>query len=439
MQTQRFTRRSFLKSVGLASVGLAMSSCIAPTAAPSGTGMGTPAPEQATIRVLFHSDRFLDYLNAYSDRFRATHAGVTVDVQIAPATEFPQKILTSIAAGAPPDLFRTVNVENFAQFFHNDIMLPLDDYIERDHYDEYLAKFLPGSIETGQLGGKQYSIPWGAHPSSLYLFYNKTALSAKGFTLDNPDWTWAEYSEIAQTMADPENDVFGTWIRANFEGFMVGTRSMGGDLIDDTGTKSLLATDEARRFWQLIYDMINVYDAAPQPTDVTDWRSPFAAGKIMMANDNGYRESFLRGMAMEFEFDVFVIPNEGSLPRGGLICNFLPIAAASKHPDLAWEWYKGFLTTEESTKRSVETNTVPLPTEAVLLADVVSPYYEFYVRQWIDNPPLPAPTAANGRSSEVFSTLQSSMEAAWLKSEPLETVITRVDGEVQAILDREPA
>jgi hypothetical protein len=88
-----------------------------------------------------------------------------------------------------------------------------------------------------------------------------------------------------------------------------------------------------------------------------------------------------------------------------------------------------------------EARFIPLPTEAALLAPeaIVSPQYEFYVRQWLENPPLPAPTAANGRSSEVFSTLQSGLESAWLQTEPLEAAIERIDREVQDILDRDPA
>ena len=66
---------------------------------------------------------------------------------------------------------------------------------------------------------------------------------------------------------------------------------------------------------------------------------------------------------------------------------------------------------------------------------MVSHQYEFYVRQWINEPPLPAPTAGNGRTSDVFSTLQRGMEAAWLATEPLTDVVNSVDKEIQDILD----
>ncbi|MEZ4865042.1 MAG: substrate-binding domain-containing protein [Caldilineaceae bacterium] len=444
MMNQPLSRRHFLQAAGLVGLGVTVAACT-PAVAPASPGSGAAAPAAAAdhLQILWVSQTALvEYFQKYADEtFGPAHNGATVEIEVAPNQEFPQKILAGIAAGAPPDIFRSVNVENFAQFALSDVTLALDDLIARDNYGEYLDTFLPGSLETFQLRGKQYGIPFGAHPSSQYLFYNKTHLTEQGITLDNPDWTWEEYADVVRKVADPDNQVFGAWIRANFEGYMCGVRSMGGDLIDEEGTKSLINTEEAWRFWNLMYALIAEEGVAAQPTEVTDWKPPFAEGKIMLANDNGYRESFLREMVTTFEFDTFLIPNEGDKPRGGLIADTPAIAAASGQVDLAWAWVKGLLETEQGVRRVQEARYIPLPTEAALLdpAALVSPQYEFYVRQWIANPPLPAPSAANGRSSEVFAALQSGLEAAWLKTEALATVIEQVDREVQTILDKDPA
>lgn len=441
---QSVSRRQFLKTAGVVALGATVAACTPPIA-PSTTGSEANAPgaSPGQLRILWVSQTALvEYFQKYADEtFGPANNGATVEIEVAPNQEFPQKILAGIAAGAPPDVFRSVNVENFAQFALSDVTLALDDLIARDNYGDYLATFLPGSLETFQLRGKQYGIPFGAHPSSQYLFYNKTHLNEQGITLDNPDWTWEEYADVVRSVADPDNQVFGAWIRANFEGYMCGVRSMGGDLIDAEGIKSLIASDEAWRFWNLMYALIAEEGVAAQPTEVTDWKPPFAEGKIMLANDNGYRESFLREMVTDFEFDTFLIPNEGDKPRGGLVADSAAIVASSPAVDLAWEWVKGILTTEQGVRRVQEARFIPLPTEAALLAPeaMVSPQYEFYVRQWIEHPPLSAPSAANGRSSEVFAALQSGLEAAWLKTEPLATVIEQVDREVQTILDKDPA
>ncbi len=444
MGREAMSRRQFLKVLAVSAAGTALAACVAPAApAPATEGGSVPAAAAGALRILWVSQTALiDYFKSYSaDVFGPANDGATVEVEEAPKEEFAQKILSGIAAGAPPDLFRQVNVENFAQFALTDITLPLDDLIARDNYQDYLSTFLPGSLSTFQLNGKQYGIPFGAHPSSQYLFYNKTALNAKGITLDNPDWTWDEFADAVRTTADPANQVFGAWIRANFEGYMCGVRAMGGDLISEDGTKSLITSDEAFRFWNLMHALVTEEGVAAQPTEVTDWKPPFAEGKIMMANDNGYRESFLRETVKDFEFDTFLIPNEGDKPRGGLVGDSAAIVAASAHVDLAWAWVKGTLETDQGVRRVQEARYIPLPTEAALLAPeaMVSPQYEFYVHQWISAPPLPAPTAANGRSSEVFATLQSGLEAAWLGTQPLDSTVAQVDQEIQTILDKDPA
>ena len=442
---KRLSRRDFLRNASLTGLSLALAGCVVQAPAQVSTeaevqDVGPSADEPVTLRALWVSQTALvEYFENYTqDTFSEANNGSTVEFELAPVEEFPQKILSGIASGNPPDIFRAVNVQNFAQFALNDVILPLDELIAGDNYQAYLDTFIPGSLETFNINGTQYGIPFGAHPSSQYLFYNKTAFDENGITLDDRSWTWAEYAEVAKQMADPENQVFGAWIRANFEGYMVGVRSMGGDLISEDGTKSLVASEEAWRFWQLVHDLINVDGVVPQPTDVDDWKPPFAASKIMMANDNGYRESFLRELVEDFEFDTFLVPNEGDKPRGGLVADTTAIASASENSEVAWAWIKGILETEQGIRRVQEARFIPLPTEAALLAPeaMVSPQYEFYVRQWIENPPLPAPTPANGRATEMFNTLQSGLEAAWLQTEPLEVVIERVDQEIQAILDK---
>ncbi len=437
------TRRGFLRAVGLVSGGLALAACTAVPAAPQAdTDDAAAMAEPITLAALWVSQTALvAYFEDYSANiFSPNNNGAQVEFTLAPANEFPQKILSGMAAGSPPDLFRVVNVAYFAQMASNDTILALDGLIDRDDYQSYLDTFIPGSVETFAYEGVQYGIPFGAHPSSQYLFYNKTVLNDKGIVLDNPDWSWSDYTETAKAVTDPDNAVFGSWVRANFEGYMAGVRSMGGDLMSEDGTRSLINSDEAWEFWNLLYALINEHKTTVQPTDIRDWKPPFAEQKIMMANDNGYRESFLREMVQDFEFDTFLIPNMGDKPRGGLVGDISAISAASAHQDLAWEWVKGTLTTEEGIKRVQNARFIPLPTEAALLHPdaMVSPQYEFYVQQWIKEPPLAAPTAGNGRTSDVFSTLQRGMEAAWLATEPLTDVVNNVHNEIQDILDLPP-
>jgi ABC-type glycerol-3-phosphate transport system substrate-binding protein len=455
------TRRHFVAGAGVAAAGVLLGACqpkvvevtkeVPKEVTKVVEKLVTPVPSTAVpakadvgpLRIMWNGQTALvKYFEQYSaDVFGPKNNGAKVNIEVTPDAEFSQKLLAGVAAGNPPDIFREVNYLGFTHYCIEGVILALDDLIARDGFEKHLATFLPGALDAGKFKSKQYCIPFGGHPSSYFLFFNKTALGKKGIKLEDKKWTWSEYVQVAQTMADAPNKVYGSWVRLNTEGFLVGLRSLGSDLIDETGAKCLVGAEQSRPFFDMVYKLITEYKVTPTPTDVGDWKPPFAAGKIMMANDNGYRESFLRETVKEFEFDTFLTPNEGKKPRGCFVCDFSAITSFSKHRDLAWEWAKGILQVEEGIKRVKDARHIPLPTEAALLpkGETLSPQYEFYVKQWIAEPPLPFPNPANGRTTEVTSILENRFQAAWLKTEPLDTVIKKVQEEIQKVLDAKSA
>ena len=403
----------------------------------------TPPPvDTGPLKIMWVAQvALVENFQKYSEEvFGPANNGAKVEFIIVPGGEFGQKLLSGIAAGDPPDMFRSVNHMEFSQFAGGGVLFPLDDLIDRDGYQEHLDRFLPYSLETGQFNGKQYGIPLGAHPGPWYLFHNKTALAEKGFEINDFDWTWNDYAQIAREMTDPENDIYGSWLRCNQAGYVVGVRSMGGDIIDATGTKSLVASEAARRWWEFQYKCYREWECT-MPCNLGNWRGVFPAGKVVMASDNGYRESFLRETVEDFEWDVFVTPNEGDLPRGSLNADHCPITSASNHIDLAWEWLKGSLTVEQGILRVQNAQWIPLPIPEALLPEQfeVSPQYEFYIRQWMADPPVPMRLPANGRSAELYhSIVQYGFDPAWVGSEPLDEVIESIDEQVQNLLDKPP-
>jgi maltose-binding protein MalE len=449
------SRRRFLRSAAVLAAGAVVAACGAtPTPAPQPTkpaaaAATAPAAVPATavdtgpLRILWAAQvALVKYFENYTTTvFGPKNNGAKVSIEQVPATaEFAQKLLSGVAAGNPPDIFREVNYQNFVMYSNQGIIMPLDDLIARDGMSKFLGEFLPGSLDMGKFKGKQYCITFGAHPSSRFVFHNKTALAKKGIQLTDRAWKWADYQSYVKTMSDPANKVYGSWLRLNTEGIVVGLRSLGTDVIDSAGTKALINSPEARPFFQMAYNLITADKATPPPTEITDWKPPFAAQKIIMANDNGYRESFLRDMVKDFEWDTFVTPNEGSKPRGVYVGDFAAITTFSKHKELAWQWAKGLLDIAEGVKRVKEAQHIPLPHPQALLppTETFSPQYTFYIKDWIAEPPLPFPNPANGRTTEMTALLDTGFDAAWLKSDTLDNVLKKVNDSIQAVLDKPP-
>lgn len=441
------SRRQFLlrASVGLAGLALAACQPTSPVEEEEGEP-SAPEPEVDTgpLTIMWVSQvALVENFQTYTEEvFRPANNNAEVEFIIVPGGEFPQKLLSGIAAGNPPDIFRTVSVNLFHQYASGNVLMPLDELIARDDFGDYLDEFIEGSLDAGRVEGQQFGIPFGAHPSSQYLFHNVDALADKGIVLGDRDWTWADYADVAAETTDPDNDVYGAWLRANMEGWICGLRSMGGDVLDPSGTESLLDSDVAKRWFGFVSQLLHEDEVLFPPLE-GDWKSPFAAGNIIMANDNGYRESFLMEMVEDFEWDTFLIPNEGDQNRGVLVCDFNGITRTSEHVDLAWEWVKGVLSVEQGISRVEEARFIPLPHPDALLpaGETLRPQYEFYVRQWIEHPPEPIRQPANGRTAEVYGQLvQNAFAPALVKGdpEPWEQVLASMHEELQAILDKDP-
>ncbi|WP_409343878.1 ABC transporter substrate-binding protein [Paenibacillus sp. MBLB4367] len=126
--------------------------------------------------------------------FNKQYPHIKVEYEVLSWAEGPKKFDVALNAGDPPDLyFSAVN----GQYVDTGLLLPLDSHMTK----EIKADFVPGALETMQLGGKQYGIPlyqalwgWGA---------NKRILTEAGVDykkIQEQGWTWSEFTEIAKKL-----------------------------------------------------------------------------------------------------------------------------------------------------------------------------------------------------------------------------------------------
>lgn len=126
--------------------------------------------------------------------FNKQYPHIKVEYEVLSWAEGPKKFDVALNAGDPPDMyFSAVN----GQYVDTGLVLDLDSYMTKEMKDD----FLPGTLETMQLSGKQYGIPlyqslwgWGA---------NKRILTEAGVDykkIQEQGWTWTEFMEIAKKL-----------------------------------------------------------------------------------------------------------------------------------------------------------------------------------------------------------------------------------------------
>lgn len=123
--------------------------------------------------------------------FNKEHPNITVKTEVLSWAEGPKKFDVALNAGNPPDLyFHSVD----GTYVNTGLALELDSYLTPEIKDDYL----PGTLELGQIQGKQYGLP-------LYQFQwawggNKRILEEAGIdwqSIQANGWTWTEFKEAA--------------------------------------------------------------------------------------------------------------------------------------------------------------------------------------------------------------------------------------------------
>ena len=163
---------------------------------------------------------------------------------------------TWAAANTLPDIIYTHGRYAFPWNFEG-IMVPTQEFIDADA--EFDVKGIWNeALRLYQLDGKQYSIPYDHGP--IIMGYNKDLFDAAGVAYPAEDWTWDNFLETAQKLTKENqwgyggyyNTVFGL---GNEQGIaLVGP--WGGEVLDETETKILLDTPEAKAAMQWWADLI---------------------------------------------------------------------------------------------------------------------------------------------------------------------------------------
>ncbi|HZS34224.1 MAG TPA: sugar ABC transporter substrate-binding protein [Methylomirabilota bacterium] len=182
------TRRSFTRQAVL---GLGAATAAARPRA-------TPAQEKVTLKwqsVARGEPRRQAALLAIQ-RLEQTNPNVTVEFIETPFDQFFQKLSVAFAAGSGVDVL-DVDSPLVASYVHQDVLLPLDEAIDRKDWEDFLDQ----ERQIATVGGKIMTIPWSS--SSQAVFYNVEMLREAGIAPPStPDrrWTWAQLLDAARKL-----------------------------------------------------------------------------------------------------------------------------------------------------------------------------------------------------------------------------------------------
>ena len=195
---------------------------------------------------------------AVIERFNELYKG-EIEVTIGPPIP-PQDLLVRVVAGGAPDVVKFDRF-NIAEWAHEGLLYPLDDYIVRDGIDP--ADFFPAAWNEQVYRGKTYGLPWNIDVR-VYL-YNKEAFADSGLDPEAPPRTWRELDHYAQALDRRSIDAFqrigfaagvGNWY---YLGWLF---TAGGEVVDPEDRRVMWDSEEGIRAAEYVYDFAQRYGGA---------------------------------------------------------------------------------------------------------------------------------------------------------------------------------
>ena len=264
-------------------------------------------------------DTDTEWTQAMMDQFTEKHPGVSFTYEAIPWDNWQAVISTSIAAGAPPDVFA---FGSWLAGNYLDHLWPIDDFLTEEDWED----FIPAAMAGGYFDGQHYVWPW--MNQGVNLVVNVDIANERGVTLpDNPagDWTMAEFLEAAQLMTfvnDNGDQVFGGFALYGLDpsinwGMTSVVGNFGGSVFDDDLMYMNMNTPEtiAALHWMLkLQDELQVVPPGGAGLTIDQTREMFIMQRTAMQINSGDFAMWL-GMAMDdgiidepFEFQYVQFP-----------------------------------------------------------------------------------------------------------------------------------
>ena len=273
----------------------------------------------------------------------------------------PQKLMTSIVGGTPPDL---ISQDRFTigDWASRDAFQPLDRFLEADKATKNPLRaenFYPAACKEASYQGHVYGIPTGIDDRAL--FYNRKLFRQAGLDPDKPPRTWEELQVVAKKLTKTRKD--GSFEQIGFipnwgnSWLYLYSWQNGGEFMSDDGRTCTLdapANVGALKYMADFYDMLGGYDKVNifQSGFQANEQDPFYTGKIGMVINGSWNLNNIARYAPDLDFAVAPAPVpaarlaqkgrfKGQDPfitwSGGFS---LAIPSGARHPNQAWRFIK---------------------------------------------------------------------------------------------------
>ncbi len=342
MERQGATRRTFVLA-GATLAGAALAACggQAPGGSPAGGAKPVKFPDTLYVTTINNFTTNDPAFLAVADEFMKQR---NVKIEFTPGNT--QEVITKIAGGTPPDVFRR-DAAAFHQLVSEGGLRDLNSYFQAAK-DVKIGDYYPHLIKGQTFQGKLVAVPEDFQPASV-LYYNKSLLDKAGEKPPTQDMPWPQFLELARRLTKGGGDVadqygyaFPKW---TYEQFVY---NLGGQTVDnvENPTKCLLDSSQAIQGLEFMVDLQHKYKVMPSPqimtqANLTSENNWFLAGRLATLNSGTWTTGTWNQSKENLDWGMTLAPKgqdgKWHYATGGA---GWAIPTAAKNPDASWEWMR---------------------------------------------------------------------------------------------------
>ncbi len=292
MSSASLRRRSVAAAALVTVAGLALTACSGGKADTSSSSGGQVTITYATVG----ADPLLAAEQKIIDAFEAANPTIKVKVEKYNFEDYDTKLTTAFRGGAGPDVLR-VNHPNVQAWGNAGYLADLTSVVDSSGFQK--AEFVPGLLQIGLVGGKQYSLP--IDTDARVLFYNPKLLKDAGISA--PPATWADLITDVQKFKGTK--AYGYGFRSDSDYAMayetVGPymKAAGGQILNTEAQPQAVAGTDQKTIdaVTLLQNIVKTGAVPPGENNMgeTTIYNLFTSGKVaMMTGGPWVRESILK-------------------------------------------------------------------------------------------------------------------------------------------------
>ena len=313
-------------------------------------GVGSAAPITLKFWHGFNAHEITKLQELIDREFLPAHPEIGVDT-LAPVS--PEKILSSIAGGNPPDVAILWDSSPIASWAYNGALTPLDSYIEASNLD--MDVFIQAGVDVTRIKGRQWAMPFVLYNQGF--FWNKDLFEAAGLDPSAPPETIDTMDQYIEKLTLRKGQIIEQIGFIPQTDLLYMSYLFGGSLYDWSSNKITANHPDNVKALEWEVGLVEKYGVQMIQNFVAGLGqggagdNPFYLGKLGMTLDGVWQLAFMPKYAPDLNFGVAPFPypiGRQDLKDTNLVgTNPVIIPAGAKHPKEAWEFIQ-WLTTSEA-------------------------------------------------------------------------------------------